>query len=65
MLSSVLDLCEKHGPIGIEAPGYTLEQIALIDPDWSSAPARLIAAGKMELIGSGYSQMIGPLVPRG
>jgi hypothetical protein len=59
----LLDLCEKHGPIGIEAPGYTLEQIALIDPGWIKRARALIAAGRIELIGSGYSQLIGPLVP--
>jgi hypothetical protein len=59
----LLDLCEKHGPIGVEAPGYTLEQIALLDPDWIERARTLIAAGKIELVGSGYSQLIGPLVP--
>ena len=30
----LLRLAEKHGPIGIEATGYTLEEIAARDPAW-------------------------------
>ncbi|MBV9550104.1 MAG: glycoside hydrolase family 57 [Alphaproteobacteria bacterium] len=59
----LLDLCEKHGPLGIEVSGYTLEEITTRDPDWVARARALIAAGKVELIGSGFSQMIGPLVP--
>ena len=43
--------------------GYTLEEIAARDPAWIEAARELIAAGRIELIGSGYSQMIAPLVP--
>jgi hypothetical protein len=46
----LLRLAERHGPIGVEASGYTLEEIAERDPAWidelkrrggwnSSAPA--------------------------
>jgi hypothetical protein len=59
----LLALCEAHGPIGIEATGFTLEEIAARDPEWIAKARALIAAGKIEFIGSGYSQMIGPLVP--
>ena len=59
----LLDLCEKRGPLGVELSGYTLEEIAARDPQWIARARALIAAGKMELIGSGYSQLIGPLVP--
>ncbi|HEX3811050.1 MAG TPA: hypothetical protein VHW02_15250 [Rhizomicrobium sp.] len=59
----LLALAEKHGPIGIEATGYTLEEIARIDPAWIAKARTLIADRKVEWIGSGYSQMIGPLVP--
>ena len=59
----LLDLCEKRGPLGIEMSGYTLEEIAARDPGWIARARALLAAGKLELIGSGYSQMIGPLVP--
>src|SRR5882757_291409 len=59
----LLKLTENHPHIGIEVSGYTLEEIARHDPAWIAQARRLIAAGKIELIGSGYSQMIGPLVP--
>jgi hypothetical protein len=59
----LLRLAEEFGPIGIEATGYTLEQIAARDPAWVAKARELLAARKIELIGSGYAQMIGPLVP--
>jgi hypothetical protein len=30
----LLRLAEKHHPLGIEASGYTLEEIARLDPAW-------------------------------
>jgi hypothetical protein len=59
----LLRLADRHPHLGIEVTGYTLEQIALLDPAWIAEARKLIAAGRIELIGSGYSQMIGPLVP--
>ncbi|HSM96587.1 MAG TPA: hypothetical protein VLT91_11115 [Rhizomicrobium sp.] len=59
----LLDLAANHGPIGIEITGYTLEVIDALDPEWIGRARALIAKGKVELIGSGYAQMIGPLVP--
>ncbi|HEY8949322.1 MAG TPA: hypothetical protein VIM56_10600 [Rhizomicrobium sp.] len=59
----LLDLAANHGPIGIEVTGYTLEVIGALDPEWIGRCRALIAAGKVELIGSGYAQLIGPLVP--
>jgi Glycosyl hydrolase family 57. len=59
----LLRLAEAHGPIGIEASGFTLEEIAARDPAWIAELKRLVAAGRAEFIGCGYSQMIGPLVP--
>ena len=59
----LLRLAEKFGPIGIEATGFTLEEIAGRDPAWIELAKRLLAQGRIELIGSGYAQMIGPLVP--
>ena len=49
--------------IGIEASGHTLETVATIDPAWCPTLRRLIETGQVELVGSGYVQMIGPLVP--
>jgi hypothetical protein len=59
----LLRLAERRGPIGMEISGYTLEEIARRDPEWIGRARSLIAQGRIELIGSGYSQMIGPLVP--
>ena len=59
----LLALAATHGPIGIEATGYTLEEIETRDPAWIRRLRDLIQAGKAELIGSGYAQLIGPLVP--
>jgi hypothetical protein len=59
----LLELAQNHGPIGLEATGFTLEEIAKRDPEWIGRARALIASGRIELIGSGYSQIIGPLVP--
>jgi hypothetical protein len=59
----LLDLAAKHGPLGIEASGFTLEEIAARDPEWIVRARALIASGKIEWIGCGYAQVIGPLVP--
>jgi hypothetical protein len=59
----LLRLAETHAHIGIEVSGYTLEEIARHDPAWIARARQLIAENRIELIGSGYSQMIGPLVP--
>jgi hypothetical protein len=59
----LLKLAEAEGPLGLEISGYTLEEIAARDPAWIAAARAAIAHGRIELIGSGYSQMIGPLVP--
>src|SRR5579863_423326 len=59
----LLRLAKDHGPIGAEATGFTLEEIASRDPDWCAEATRLIERGRIEFIGSGYAQIIGPLVP--
>src|SRR5665213_853857 len=51
----LLRLAETNGPIGIEASGFTLEEIAARDPAWITAAKNLLAQGKIELIGSGYA----------
>ncbi len=50
-------------PLGIELSGYTLEEIDRLDPAWVKKFKQLLQAEKVELVGSGYIQMIGPLVP--
>jgi len=59
----LLKLAEDGFPIGIEATSYTLREIVKRDPKWISLLRSLITAGSVELIGSGYTQMIAPLVP--
>ena len=60
----LLDLAEKTGiPIGIELTGWTLKQIQRIDIAWIERFKALLKTGGCELIGSGYCQIIGPLVP--
>jgi hypothetical protein len=59
----LLQLAERHPHLGMEVTGYTLEEIARLDPAWIAQARKLIANNRIELIGSGYSQMIGPLVP--
>ncbi|WP_429884582.1 glycoside hydrolase family 57 [Geoalkalibacter halelectricus] len=54
---------EQSLPAGIEASGYTLEEIRRLAPDWLKELRELCGEGLVEFIGSGYSQMIGPLVP--
>jgi Glycosyl hydrolase family 57 len=50
-------------PFGIEASAYTLEAAALADPQWFQKLRALVSGGPCEFIGSGYTQLIGPLVP--
>lgn len=50
-------------PIGIELTAWTLRQIQLLDLDFITAFKKMLSLGQCELIGSGYTQMIGPLVP--
>ncbi|SLN38136.1 glycoside hydrolase family 57 [Oceanibacterium hippocampi] len=60
----LLDLARRDDlKISIEATGFTLEEIARRDPGWLEALRAGIAAGRIEVVGSGYAQLIGPLVP--
>ena len=60
----LLRLAERFpGSIAVEASGYTLESIYKIDRDWVSALKDLCARGVVQFVGSGYAQIIGPLVP--
>lgn len=60
----LLDLAETSAiPLGVELTGWTLRQIEQLDPGWVSRLRGLLVAGRCELVGSGYVQLIGPLVP--
>lgn len=47
----------------IEATGWTLEECARLDSAYIAKLRVLIESGLVELVGSGYCQIIGPLVP--
>lgn len=60
----LLDFAEDlEVPIGIELTGWTLQQINDLDAEWILRFRDLLAGQHCELIGSGWSQIIGPLVP--
>ena len=60
----LLRLCREYNlPLGIEASGYTLETVNSIDPEWLAELRQLCSGGPCEFVGSGYAQIIGPLVP--
>jgi hypothetical protein len=54
---------DQRLPLGIEASGYTLEEISRLAPEWVAELRDLCREGLAEFIGSGYAQLIGPLVP--
>src|SRR4030081_1893755 len=59
----LLALAATHGTIGLQVTGSTLENIEARRPAWVRRFRDLVQAGKTELIGSGYTQLMGPLVP--
>ncbi len=54
---------ESDLPIGLEMPARTLERLAVEDSEWLKKLCDLAARGRIEVVGSGYAQVIGPLVP--
>ncbi len=62
----LLKIAEKYPFFpGIELTGITLEIIQSLDPQWVHFFKTLLSEKKCDLIGSGYAQIIGPLVPHG
>ena len=60
----LLELAEsRHLPLALELPGVTLEILQQLAPDWVAKLRTLLQEKKVELVGSGYCQLIGPLVP--
>ena len=59
----LLHLIETGIPLGLEMTAYTLEAIQSVDPDWIKCFKTLLNENRCELIASGDSQIIGPLVP--
>ena len=62
---SLLELIEKNHfiKVGLEISGFTLEIIKKLRPSWIKQCKKLCGLGKIEIIASGYMQIIGPLVP--
>ncbi len=59
-----LELIERADfPIAIEATGWTLRRIAELDPGWIASARELLAAGRLELVGSAHAQCAAPLLP--
>lgn len=60
----LLELAEATGiPVGIELTGWTLQQIAALDQAWIAKFRQMLEDKQCELIGSGWAQIIGPIVP--
>ena len=59
----LLHMAEDGFVVSIEATALTLEMINDIDPSWIVQLRKFIEDGKIEFIGSGYSQIIAPIVP--
>jgi hypothetical protein len=51
-------------PAGVELTGWTLQEIHRLDPKWVSTFSAMLEKEECELVGSGWTQLIGPLVPR-
>jgi len=60
-LLELADECDM--PVGIEISGHSLEWLNSLDPNWVTAFKQRLRDGRCQLIGSGDSQIIGPLVP--
>lgn len=50
-------------PIGLEISAWGLEELSQLDPLWVEELRKLIDESLIDLVGSGYCQIIGPLVP--
>jgi len=60
----LLSLCDIDGvKIGIEMSGHTAERVNQLDRSWIDKLRALSMEGKVEFVGSGYEQIISPLVP--
>ncbi len=59
----ILRLVKDGFPLAIEASSYTLEKIQELDPSWIDCLRSCLLNKECEFIGSGYAQLIGPLVP--
>ncbi len=49
--------------MAVEASGHTLERLESLDREWVESLAEHVRSGRVEFVGSGDTQLIGPLVP--
>jgi len=60
----MLDFIEDTGvPCGVEVNAFSLMKLYELNPAWVAKFRQLVQEGKVELIGSGFVQSIGPLQP--
>lgn len=60
----LLDLVEAGGrPVAVEFTGWTLARLEELAPDWVRRLCDLVADSRVEIVGSGWAQVIGPLAP--
>lgn len=59
----LLELATPERPLSLEATGITLKLIHQLDPAWIEDLKSHLQNGSVEFVGSGYSQIIAPLVP--
>lgn len=59
----LLDLASPEFPVSLEATALTLEMIQERDASWLEKLKEKRDQGSVEFVGSGYSQIIAPLVP--
>jgi len=60
----LLELIKRNNlKVGLELSGYSLEKIQELRPKWIEQFKKLYNNGLIELIGSGYMQIIGPITP--
>ncbi len=61
----LLDLLERLPwlKLAVEASGHTFERMEVLDPEWIERLAEYAGSGRVEIVGSGDTQLIGPLVP--
>ena len=56
-------LAEQDNIVAVEMTGLTLELVNRLDPAWVEELRNLLQQGRCTFVGSGYAQIIGPLVP--
>ena len=61
----LLELVEREGwlRLALAASGHTLERIERLDRAWIARLRELVAARRIAFVGSGDTQLVGPLVP--